>query len=688
MIPVVEDLKSSPMVHRFGDCFNPPGLTNFLGCVQADIDIFGIRSLNFPPFACSDSTTAGLYLNGKYFPATGAPVTFTWYPDRIERSADHDGLRLSTTTVLPVGKMAAVVQLKIENRSGHKRNVRLKLRLRGGVTKAVKPWTDALPPTEADNAVHVDAARGALVFTARKSPACLVQGTLPKASQVTENSLHFEFDLAAGKTWDLSYVSAIAETEADAGQIYDRLIGDAAGEIARVRQFWNDELKAAFTPGNDRYSGHMPTLETADADVLKLYNMGVLGVIYFKRDTPYSAYGRTYGTLLPRYWETATFLWDYSLSSMVHALLEPQVMRKHLQHWMHTDIHKHFGTEFLTGAGIGQWYSVNDFAMTVIARDYLRFTGDHAWLDAVVPSAENGDHKVIELLERYALNWKRYRTKSGLADYGELNNLLECVNTYLHEVASLNAANVFNMRTAAELLEMRGNKDRARQLRDEAGSLVGEVRKLYAPGRGFWHARFPDGRLVEVRHAYDFITVLNTIAEDLTDSERSEMAAFFQRELQTPTWMHALSPDDDDAMFSVRPDHQWTGAYPAWPPQAVTGLYRIGQGDLAFKWLKGLAQSANQGPFGQAHFVETAIDPDAGGARKAPPDWPYITDWTCSSNGAWCNIIIESLFGVRATFDRGVSAAPQFGAFDPKAVLRNLSYQGKQYTVTRKGIEG
>jgi len=43
------------------------------------------------------------------------------------------------------------------------------------------------------------------------------------------------------------------------------------------------------------------------------------------------------------------------------------------------------------------------------------------------------------------------------------------------------------------------------------------------------------------------------------------MAKFFKEELQTPTWMHALSPKNNDAVTSVRPDHQWTGAYTAWP---------------------------------------------------------------------------------------------------------------------------
>jgi len=49
-----------------------------------------------------------------------------------------------------------------------------------------------------------------------------------------------------------------------------------------------------------------------------------------------------------------------------------------------------------------------------------------------------------------------------------------------------------------------------------------------------------------------------------------------------------------DASFSVRPDHQWTGAYPAWPPLTVTGLYKIGQGELAFEWLKGLTYAGRK----------------------------------------------------------------------------------------------
>ncbi|MCS7034041.1 MAG: hypothetical protein NZ561_08610, partial [Phycisphaerae bacterium] len=643
MIPTVDDLKSSPMTHRFGDLFNPPGLTNFLGCVQSEgHDPVAIRSFAFPPFGMGDTVTAGLFLNGRFFPAWGAPVTTTWWPDRIERRAEVDGLQLHSTTVLAVGRMAAVVRLLVTNQSGQPREVSLKLGVRGGITRAQRAWDAAVAPSEADNRVEVDAERRAIRFSARNSTAQLIQGTFPAPSEITPLSLRHVFRLAPGQTRTVDFVAAVGESAEEAGALFDVLSRDVGSVISAARDNWNAELQAIFTPGNSRFSGHLPVLETSDRDILRIYHMGALGVVYHKRDTPFSVHGRAYATLMPRYWHTVTFLWDYSLSSLVHALLDPVVMKGYLRRWMMLDIHRHFGTDFLVGAGIGPWYSVNDYAMSVIARDYLRFNGDFAFLDEPVAGKP-----VMEYLLKYARNYRQFQTPAGLADYGGLNNLLECVNTYLHEVASLNAANVFNLRFAAALLDLRQDPSGAARLRAEAAELAERVNQLYVRGEGCWHARFPDGSLRQVRHIYDFITVLNTMHEHLSDSQQREMVDFFRRELYSPTWAYALSPADDDAMFSVRPDHQWNGSYPAWPPQAVTGLYKIGQIDLAFDWLKGLARSANQGPFGQAHFCESVVPPEAGGAMKAPSDFPYINDWTCASNGAWCNIIIESIFGVQ-----------------------------------------
>ena len=687
MIPTVTDLKSDEMIHRFGDFYNPPGLTNFWGCVQTDLDITGIRSLNFPPFGSSDTITAGLYFNNRYFPATGTPIKITWFPDRIERVAEYFGIKFTSVTVLPIKNKASIVKLSLENISGQRQEFQIRFGLVGNVTKAVKSWNEPLPPHEIDNLIEIDNSRKALLFKAKHSKAFSLQGVHPFAEEINKNNVSLTVKLNPGETKSITYANVLGEDLNEVQTVYDNLINNPDKIISDTRKEWNEEITAAYTPGNSKYSGSMPELVTDDKDILKLYNMGILGLIYFKRDNPYSTFGRSYDTLMPRYWQTVTFIWDYALSSLGHALLDPDVMKKYLELWMHMDIHKHFGIEYLTGGPVGPWYSVNDFALTWLSNDYLRWTGDKNWLQNELKDKNGSSKKNLEYLLKYASNWEQFKTASGLADYGGINNLLECVSTYIHEVASLNAGNIFNMKIASEILEHLGEYDKAGNFKKQSRKLLTELNRLYADGKGYWNARFPDGELVEVRHCYDFITILNTIADELSEKQKEEMTAFFINELQSETWMHALSPADNNAMFSVRPDHQWNGAYPAWPAQSVTGLYKIGKSDLAFKWLKGLAKSANQGPLGQAHFVESIIEPESGGAKKAPPEGPFITDWTVSSNGSWTNIIIESIFGVQASLFNGITAIPQFGEFDSNAKLINLSYQGKLYNVDKNGLE-
>lgn len=678
MIPTVEDLRSDALTHNFGDCFNPPGLTNFLGCVQVTTDLTCLRCLNFPPFATADTPTASFILDDFHFPAHGRPVTITWYPDRIVRESVYQDLHLTSTVALAVGKMAAVMKITIENRSTTHRHVTAGVRVQGGITKSLKPWNQAVPPSEEDNKVAWNTQRQALVFQARHSNAVSMQGTWPPAADVDRNTFRYTVQLEPGAQWHFHYVNVIGEHINEAGSVYDTLIRDVTGELARVRSNWNIEMRALFTPGNGRYSGELPILITEDADIRKLYWMGALGIAYSKRCHPLSVHGRTYDTLMPRYWQTAMVLWDYSLSAPVHALLDPVVMRASLERWMRMDVHKNFGTEYLTGSGIGPWYAVNDYAMVSMAYTYLRWSGDLDWLKHRI-----GNTSIQEFLLQYALNWKQFKQPSGLAGYGTLYNLLECVSSYTHEIAALNAANVFSLRTIADLLEP---SDQASLLRQEATQLIARIQELYVDGKGYWRARHPDGTMHEVRHCYDLLTILNTIPQDLTTRQKTEIVNFFKQELQTETWMHALSPKDEDVLFSVRPDHQWTGAYPAWPPETARGLYRIGQVDLAFSWLKGLARSANQGPFGQAHFAENVIAPNEGGARKSPSEMPYINDWLSSSCGSWVNVILEGIFGLHPTPAKGITASPQFGEFDPKAELLGLRYRGKRFGVNSNGI--
>ena len=700
LIPTVDDLAADAVTHHYEDMMAPPGLTNFLGTVRVDHDLTAITAVTFPPVSQGQAATAVLFVDGRVFESYGIPVTHEWQPDRVVRSATVNELFIETVTVCVPGETAVAIDVRVTNTSASARTVPLTLALNARVTRTGSSWLDAESPA-AQNTVSTGEDR--LLFTDDAESAWSIQGVdihadvrlsgvAPAAAEEFEpgiggagrgGEIAVVLEIPAGQTRRFGYVNAVARSRNAAVDTFERVLADVPEAVASSETFWNRQLEAAFTPGNSEFSGHLPLLETSNDALRKLYWWGALGVIWFRREFAGNVLGRSYDTLMPNYWATTTFIWDFSLSSISHALLDPAPMKKQLNHWIASDIHSHFGTSSLTGGPVGRWYSVNDYAMTRLVNDYVRFTGDAAFLDETPAEAVGGS--VAEHLRSWSTAWEDLRQASDLADYGEIDNLLECVSSYTHEVASLNAANVWNMRTAADIAASRGDDSGAAVLRAKADALLGSVLDLYLPGTGHFAAGQPDGTRLPVRHCYDFNVVGTTIAADLPVETRQEMVAFFTRELQTPSWMRALSPWDPDASYSVRPDHQWNGAYPAWPADAARSLVALGAPGVALDWLEGLARSTNQGPTGQAHFVEEAQPLINGGARKAPPQLPYITDWSCSSSGAWVALVIESLFGVNPAIDGAVTAQGCVAALDPDAVLRNLALPGRLVDVRADG---
>jgi hypothetical protein len=684
LIPTVDDLAADPVTHHYDDMIAPSGLTNFLGTARVDHDLTAISAVTFPPVSQGLTRTAACFVDGRLVESYGAPITHEWRPDRVRRSVSLPGLDLTTTTVCAPGETAVAIDVSATNTGDTARTVPITLTLAAGVAHSEDAWLDAVTPEERNRAALGDAR---LSFANRAGTAWSVQGVdtdaevrlsgiAPMAGEhevgiggiERGGEVTVRLELAPGATARFGYVHAVAATEDAAHAAFDRVAADVPNTVDSSESFWDRQLAAAFEPGNTEFSGHLPVLETSSDALRRLYWWGALGVIWFRRDFAGNVLGRSYDTLMPNYWATTTFIWDYSLSSITHALLDPEAMKAQLRHWIGSDIHTHFGTSSLTGGPVGRWYSVNDYAMTRLVHDYLRFTRDTGFLDETT-----GGRPVREHLRDWALAWQSLRGTGPLADYGEIDNLLECVSSYTHEVASLNAANVWNLRTVAEILAAQGDTDGAAALTAEADALVKAVADLYLPGRGHFAARQPDGTRVPVRHVYDFSVVGTTIAADLVAATRREMVEFYRRELQTGVWLRSLSPWDSDASFSPRPDHQWNGAYPAWPADAARSLIALGAPEVAIDWLPGLARSANQGPPGQAHFTEEAVPAVNGGARKAPPQLPYIIDWACSSAGAYVALVIESFFGVDPKPGAEFSAARGCIAdLDPDAVLRGL----------------
>ena len=697
-IPAPADLASSHISYNFRDLICTPAAQNEWGYAKAAKSVSGITGISFPPFACCGVAeipwspgfllTCEIFLNGRVlisYPPPADQVTYTWYPHRIVREAKVEGLRFHTETFLPAKQRGVAQSITIENRSGEHRKIMLSFDLRAGVAaKPDKPWFSSCPG-EGDNLIHWDASRGCLIFEAQHSKAASVQGVAPRTDHFErDRMLVYDLALNAGDVRTFHYVNALAEDHASAVAAYDHAQSEFDAILRENLETYTSLIRSAFTPGNSAFSGHLPQLVTEDESLWRLYYVGFTNLLTGRRISPDSKYGPTYLTLGGRVLPTLSFPWDTSLTALSLSMLDPLPLRTLVETWFVQDMHQHLATDYISGQGIGPWYAVNDVAILRCVDCYLRVTGDFAWLDKVI----DGKTVLTHVLD-HAMYWKKLDTHGqGLGDYGKIENLLEVVSTYLHAVAGMNAGNVYAMRFAAALLDRRGDSPRAAQLRSEAKDLAALINeRLYVAGKGWWKCQQPDGSFFEVGHCYDLLTILDDMFEDLSEQQKHEMSNFFWTQLHSNLWMRALSPDDADATWNIRPDHSWLGAYTAWPSMTAKGLYKVDPSAKVAEWVKGLAKSANQGPFGQAHIVESVFPPVDGGAAKSPEDPPYFTDWSCLSGGSFVDLVIEGVFGTQLTLFDGIHARPRLQDFDPQARLVNVPYQGKHYTVTRDGLK-
>lgn len=448
-----------------------------------------------------------------------------------------------------------------------------------------------------------------------------------------------------------------------------------------IKASWEHRWRQMFTPGNEHFSGHLPILHTDNEKLSDVYYRSLLTLLILHR-TNMNECDRTFVTSGERA-KGVVFFWDTSMWSKVFGLLEPQGMKRHAEIFLECDPHQGPVYSMDTGQQWEGWYAANDSTIFTFVTEYLNTTGDIAFLDEKV-----GDRTVIEHLDALATNWQKLQRDKSimLADYGENRNLLECAPAYIHRVPSFNAANVWMMRSMADIHEQHGDKARAEQLRRWADEFVEAVLGLYKPGDGVWYALHRDGEKVELRHCYDFVCVGRFMNEDLSPTTKNEMVDFVERELLTDTWMRAMSPQDKAAKESDRPDHGPMGAYDAWPAFTAEVMCMLGDWKDGVKFLADTQAVLYEGVYGQSreYYGENRSDRDA--PIRIAMRGACMRESV--GGGAFAEVIIGTLFGFRPQEGKElVLYEPQQDrGFTGK--LLNVSHNGRLLDITSnaKGV--
>jgi hypothetical protein len=206
------------------------------------------------------------------------------------------------------------------------------------------------------------------------------------------------------------------------------------------------------------------------------------------------------------------------------------------------------------------------------------------------------------------------------------------------------------MGSLAELREAQGNSTGAHRLRFLGSGIVNDtIEHLFVKGgEGVWGCLYPDYSLVPVRHVIDFIYISRGFGSQLPPEIKKAMTFFFQDELQTSTWLRALSPSDKLNLkvprpkSILRPDHGITGAFDAWAAGAVEALAILNDWETALPVMRHMAATTLEGPFGQAHEV-SEIDQTFKTKRG-------FSRFAADNGASFSEVILRSLFGYEPPF--------------------------------------
>jgi hypothetical protein len=161
---------------------------------------------------------------------------------------------------------------------------------------------------------------------------------------------------------------------------------------------------------------------------------------------------------------------------------------------------------------------------------------------------------------------------------------------------------------------------------------------------------------------------------------KQEMVTFVERELIDEPWMRAMSPLDNAAADSDRPDHGPMGAYDAWPALSAESMCLLGAWQPALKFLRSTQAALDEGIYGQAREYY--------GPQRSEKTAPVhiAMRGACMresvGGGAFAEMIIGTLFGFqpRAEEELQLYEADTNRGFAGK--LLNVSHDGRLLDIT------
>ncbi len=408
-------------------------------------------------------------------------------------------------------------------------------------------------------------------------------------------------------------------------------------------------------------SEKVPRIVTSDEQLNSLYYRCLLSVLESRwvreNFTPKPFYA--VGTWL------FTIAWDTSFASELLAMLDPEGLREAFVTFIRTGL---LTSTYIPWNGkAGEFaYAQDPFAKMRILQDYLRQTGDLAFLDHV----ENGA-TVFEWMKRMGRELREKRGRpDGLLDFGgNSNNVLEMrTDGYQHVVAATNGLAADYFRQLAEWGRARHDSEAAlfEQWASQMQTAINE--KLWNEQAGWFQNLYPDDsrHLVWSYHVFDLLgTGILSPAQ-----QRRLIAHITEGQFLGPNGMYSISKGDETHWDWMDEDWGGGGQYTGMPLRIAERLFQLGHGELAWDILSRCARWTERYPYiPQDTFTDYPGDLDE-------EDMPLEI-----ASGSGVQAVIFGVFGLRPRLDGALEVSPSYNRKLGQAKLTGYSFRGHSYDI-------
>jgi hypothetical protein len=414
-------------------------------------------------------------------------------------------------------------------------------------------------------------------------------------------------------------------------------------------------------------SERLPRISTASKPLDDLYYRSVLSVL----DTRWE---RENFSVRPFYavgtW-TFTIAWDTSYASELLALLDPEGLRDAFLNFVRAGL---LTCTYIPWNGkAGEFaYAQDPFAKMRVLQDYLRQTGDTAFLDRV----ENGA-SVYEWMKRAARELRKQRARpDGLLDFGSnSNNVLEMRSDgYEHMVAATNGLAEEYFRQLADWGRARHDPE-AEQFAEWVAQLQKALNdQLWNEQAGWFDNLFPDGshHLVMSYHQFD---ILGTPLLSERQSRRM-ISHLADGEFLGPYGMYSVAKSDTVHWDWMDEDWGGGGQYTGMPLRIAETLYGMGYPELGWNILARCARWTERYPYlPQDAFTDFIGDLDE-------EDMPLEI-----AAGSGAQAILFGVFGLRPAVDGSLEISPAYHAELGEARMTGYHFRGHTYDVEMQPLE-